>query len=1027
MSHSDCPYDIICPLTGNPMVEPVVAEDGYTYERAAISQRLACSPTSPTTGNEMGTVLIPNMSLSLRITSWRTGHVGGKSTESTVSSEYHRLLQNANAPIFGIDVHGNVNVWNRMAAEITEYTRADTMGHHLVTEFITPEYRDAVQGVLDRALLGDESANFEFPLVTRSGKRVEVLLNATTRRDKTGNIEGVVGIGQDISKRKVAEDKLAEVAQDLTTLIDTANAPIFGIDQRGRVNEWNQKAAEITEYGLDEVMGQNLVERFIHPEYQSRVKAVLDSALLGMPTANFEFPLWTKSEQRRQVLFNANPRRNASNEIVGVVGVGQDITSRLVQEREYVRLIDTANAPIFGIDVHGNVNVWNKTAAQITEFPNAEVLGHNLVNEFITPDFRSAVQTVLDRALLGEETANFEFPVITKSDRRVEVLLNATSRRDARGNIVGVVGIGQDITARKKMERAKMTFLASFSHELRTPLNGLLGMLELLADESLPETARRKVFLANNSSRLLLSLINDILDLSKIEAGQLMIAHEPFDLRQAIQSATELLRAPLNDKGLQFVLDIKAPVPQKLVGDVMRLRQVLLNLLSNAIKFTQQGKIYIRCWTEPVTVASKGNGGHNDKSKTKVYFQVEDTGIGMHEENMVKLFTLFTKIADDRVVNASGSGLGLAICRQLVTLMGGSINVASKYGVGSTFTFFVLFERFDDENPQHSMQPLARFNQPWTQLTRGGHVPEMTTPPAVDMGNVVVLIAEDNPFNWDVTQKFLDMSGASYVWAQNGLEALEKYKADPFGFDIILMDCQMPILDGYDATRKIREFETSTGDGSGSGGDGAAKTAQNMRIPIVALTAHAMLGDHAKCIESGMDGYLTKPISRRQLLQAIVHHMRRPLSRDTKNANAHSSADQQQQQDQQRQENPVNIEKGPRPVDLQALAARFGSELIAKQTLEKFQQYLPSAMDSVRDMCARKDLACLNGAAHSIKGAAGMASAVLLEASTRKLVAACRHALSTTPPTKYEAVQATIDSLVMDVEEACRAVCATKG
>merc|ERR1711871_1279876 len=366
--------------------------------------------------------------------------------------EYVRLIDTANAPIFGIDISGNVNVWNRMAVEITGYTTVEVMGHNLVMEFITPDFRKAVKQVLDRALMGEEAANFEFPLITKHGKRVEVLLNATSRRDARGDVMGVVGIGQDITGRKTTEASLKLVANDLTNLIDTANAPIFGIDQLGRVNEWNQKSAEITEYSKDEVMGRNLVQEFITPEYRTAVKAVLDSALFGKATANFEFPLYTKTGRRLQVLLNANPRRSAENEIVGVVGVGQDITERIAQEQEYVRLIETANAPIFGIDSKGDVDVWNRKAVEITGFAQDEVLGHNLVMEFITPDYRDAVKQVLDRALMGEEAANFEFPLITKDGKRVEVLLNATSRRDARGNIIGVVGIGQDITGRKETE-----------------------------------------------------------------------------------------------------------------------------------------------------------------------------------------------------------------------------------------------------------------------------------------------------------------------------------------------------------------------------------------------------------------------------------------------------------------------------------------------------------------------------------------------------------------------------------------------
>merc|ERR1711871_1312722 len=821
--------------------------------------------------------------------------------------EYVRLIDTANAPIFGIDISGNVNVWNRMAVEITGYTTVEVMGHNLVMEFITPDFRKAVKQVLDRALMGEEAANFEFPLITKHGKRVDVLLNATSRRDARGDVMGVVGIGQDITGRKTTEASLKLVANDLTNLIDTANAPIFGIDQLGRVNEWNQKSAEITEYSKDEVMGRNLVQEFITPEYRTAVKAVLDSALFGKATANFEFPLYTKTGRRLQVLLNANPRRSAENEIVGVVGVGQDITERIAQEQEYVRLIETANAPIFGIDAKGDVDVWNRKAVEITGFAQDEVLGHNLVMEFITPDYRDAVKQVLDRALMGEEAANFEFPLITKDGKRVEVLLNATSRRDARdditgvvgigqditqflsqqqeytrlienanapifgvsrdgkvniwnqkiaqitgfapnvvlgqslvdnfirstekaavedvleraisgietdsfelplqtqgkelvtlllnasskkdntGQITGVVGVGQDFTARKKMEQAKTAFLASFSHELRTPLNGLLGMLELLLEQDLADEAHRQVTLARTCSTLLLNLINDILDLSKIEAGQLEIARQPFNLCNALEGAAQLVRMQAEARGIELVVDIRN-VPQVVVGDALRLRQIVLNLLSNAIKFTKEGTIWVRCW--PDAKDSTTAEGH------KVWFEVEDTGVGMHAKDCAKLFTLFTKISDTRVSNPAGSGLGLAICKQLVTLMNGRISVTSEYGHGSKFTFHVMFDRAVEGERSPDADNAAEANQVEDSL---GELDKDETLSRLsqDMGcqGASILVAEDNPFNLEVVRTFIEMASMTCTWAPNGQRVLDLYKESTRSYDLILMDCQMPIMD----------------------------------------------------------------------------------------------------------------------------------------------------------------------------------------------------------------------------------------
>jgi PAS domain S-box-containing protein len=360
--------------------------------------------------------------------------------------EYSRLIDTANAPIFGVDTLGRVNVWNKSASRLIGYSTEEVMERSLVQDFITDDFKTPVQTVLDKALAGDETDNFEFPLITKSGARIELLLNATTRRDEQGNVIGVVGIGQDITARLAQEAEYSK-------LIDTANAPIFGVDTLGAVNVWNQCAMKLVGYSVDEVMGHSLVREFITEDYQASVQSVLDRAVAGVETANFEFPLITKAGSRIEVLLNATTRRNEHGNVIGVVGIGQDITARLTQEREYSKLIDNANAPIFGVDTHGLVNVWNKCARKLVGYSLEEVTGENLVEEFITKEYKDAVRTVLDKALRGEETANFEFPLITKHGVRIEVLLNATTRRDEQGNVIGVVGIGQDITGRIAQER----------------------------------------------------------------------------------------------------------------------------------------------------------------------------------------------------------------------------------------------------------------------------------------------------------------------------------------------------------------------------------------------------------------------------------------------------------------------------------------------------------------------------------------------------------------------------------------------
>merc|ERR1740117_68294 len=373
-----------------------------------------------------------------------------------VAKDLEMLIDRANAPIFGIDKDGAVNEWNQTASAITGYTREEVFGQNLVKNYITPEYQDAVDEVLTNALRGTDTANFEFPLFTKDGRRVEILLNASSRRDVSGNVVGVVGVGHDITSIKEAEKERDLVAKDLEMLIDRANAPIFGIDKDGAVNEWNQTASAITGYTREEVFGQNLVKKYINPENQDAVDEVLTNALRGTDTANFEFPLFTKDGRRVEILLIASSRRDVSGNVVGVVGVGQDITSMKEAEKErdlvakdLEMLIDRANAPIFGIDKDGAVNEWNQTASAITGYTREEVFGQNLVKKYINPENQDAVDEVLTNALRGTDTANFEFPLFTKDGRRVEILLNASARCDVSGNVVGVVGVGQDITSMK--------------------------------------------------------------------------------------------------------------------------------------------------------------------------------------------------------------------------------------------------------------------------------------------------------------------------------------------------------------------------------------------------------------------------------------------------------------------------------------------------------------------------------------------------------------------------------------------------
>jgi len=589
--------------------------------------------------------------------------------------EYSKLIDSANAPIFGVDNKGKVNIWNQCAVKLVGYTTEEVMGQSLVREFITPQHRARVQSVIDRALAGDETTNFEFPLMTKGGVLLEVLLNATTRRNEQGSIIGVVGIGQDITARLAQE-------REYTRLIDTANAPIFGVDAQGGVNVWNQCAVRLSGYTSEEVMGRSLVKAFVRMEHQERVQEVLNEALQGEETANFDFPLMTKARNRLEILLNATCRRDEHGNIIGVVGIGQNITDRIAQEREFSKLIDNANAPIFGVDTDGRVDIWNQCASALTGFSKADVFGKSLVDDFISDDFKESISDILSNALMGIETSNFEFPLLTSGDHVVEVLLNATTRRDAQDSVIGVVGIGQDITEARAKRDAEMkqraaeaataaqaTISAHVYHEIRNVVSSVLALADrakeavdlALIDDSDGEDGLKelptRVRELTDHQRLVcqhaVDTLNDMLDVAKMENGTYTPKHEVIDLGELCQKAAAL-QSPRMRPHVKLGLNVPAPDTVFVISDSVLLLQYLSNLLSNAAKFTSTGGVVLVCKAR--------EAGPN---WLEVTLGVADSGPGIRRESQRHVLRAFTTgdalPQEDRIGGTKSTGIGLRL------------------------------------------------------------------------------------------------------------------------------------------------------------------------------------------------------------------------------------------------------------------------------------------------------------------------------------------------------------------------------
>ena len=636
-----------------------------------------------------------------------------------------------------------------------------------------------------------------------------------------------------------------------------------------------------------------------------------------------------------------------------------DDQARHVQEalrESEQRLRDILNhttAIVFMKDLQGRYLFINRQYEELFQITHETLKGQS--DHALFPEEVVAQLQANDRAALASETSIMVEECLPLGDDVHTYIAIKFPLRDNQGQPYAVCGIATDITARKQMEeqlrtavaaadaanRAKSDFLSTMSHEIRTPMNGVLGMAELLMEMPLSADAKSHASAIRNSGRALLGIINDILDFSKIEAGKIELEEVDFSLHELLKHLTDFFAPSTMERGIAFHTTFSAGLPSHVRGDPTRLRQVLTNLLSNAIKFTQEGGVALR------VQCGRAGGGE----AAPMVFRIQDTGVGIHPESFAKLFKSFEQADSSTTRRFGGTGLGLAISRRLVTLMRGTIEVESTPGQGSLFTVTLPLPHSD---------PHLLSRAPTLARLQGAQA----LPPGMHL-----LIVEDDATNRAVLHGMLKQHDMRFDFAENGLLALEKLWARRY--DLVFMDCQMPELDGFATCQAFRKQE------------------QGRRTPVVALTAYALKGDRERCLEAGMDDYLTKPIDRQRLVATLVRWLvpadRMPPALPTSPASSGVSPP-----DSVPHALPPDAPGEPHLRDVvdRALLHALRADLDAEDfsaIVASFLTHLPARLDKLRAAHQRPDPEALRHLAHTLKGASRQLGALNLGALCERL------------------------------------------
>jgi PAS domain S-box-containing protein len=739
--------------------------------------------------------------------------------------------------------------------------RAKSLSEELNTS-ISPGF----EALVFKASRGIEDI-YELTYIRKDGSRFPAVVSVTALRDADGAIIGYLLIGTDNTARKRAEEVLLKAGALQNAIFNSANFSSIATDAKGVIQIFNVGAERMLGYGAAEVVNKITPADISDPqEVIDRAEAL--SSELATPIAPgfealvfkasrriediYELTYIRKDGSRFPAIVSVTALRDADDAIIGFLLIGTDNTVRKRIEAEqtelaqrlrdhqfYTRSLFESNIDaLMTTDAPGIITDVNKQMESLTGCTRDELIGAPFKNFFADPERATAG---IRRALSKRKVTDYELTAQDLDGNKTVVSLNATTFYDRDRQLQGVFASARDITERKQYEgslreatqaaeeanRAKSEFLANMSHEIRTPMSAVIGLAYLLGQTKLDPDQASYLGKLNIASNALLSVVNDVLDLSKIEAGELVVESGVFSPRDLLTGVADVMKVHADMKGIGFTLNICGELPATLEGDATRLKQILTNLLSNAIKFTDRGgvEMSIRRMAAEAT-------------KAALCFVVSDTGIGISPEAHARLFTPFAQADASISRRYGGTGLGLSIVKHLAQLLGGEVIVTSTLGVGSQFTVMLEF----DVVAQPLLAPVQIVPAPSDDCTLDG---------------VRILAVDDSDINLEVAKRILELKGARVWLAANGQAAFDRLKAEPNGFDVVLMDVQMPVLDGLTTTRLIRSEL------------GLAE------LPIIAVTAGALTSERPKAMAAGMNDFITKPFDPLGLVRSVRDQARR--------------------------------------------------------------------------------------------------------------------------------------------------------